>query len=232
RRPRLAHRAGTEAQGARAAGRRHRAEAEGRRRPAHPARTGLPRSSADPALRQLDRILDQPARRRRASAPRLVQPGDRAGVVRRPAWPADRRCHRPAGPRPARAAGRDRPGPGGSRRARRARRPRLASRTFGPAWPDITPGGGSMNTESDEFRRASRHDIPDTVRVVDAMTDKIVGKLGNISETGMLLIASVPLVDDALYQFRLEIDEGRGQVIEVGAHMLWQDRASAEGQTW
>ena len=56
-----------------------------------------------------------------------------------------------------------------------------------------------MNTESDEFRRASRHDIPDTVRVVDAMTDKIVGKLGNISETGMLLIASVPLVDDALY---------------------------------
>ena len=89
-----------------------------------------------------------------------------------------------------------------------------------------------MNAGTDEFRRASRHDIPDTVRVVDAMTDTVVGRLGNISETGMLLIASVPLVDDALYQFRLEIDEGRGQVIEVGAHMLWQDRASAKGQTW
>lgn len=85
---------------------------------------------------------------------------------------------------------------------------------------------------ADEYRRADRHDVPDTVRVVDTMTDVVVGRLGNISQTGMLLIASAPLVDDALYQFRLEIDDRHGRVIEVGAHLLWQDQASAAGQTW
>ena len=32
---------------------------------------------------------------------------------------------------------------------------------------------------------------------VDAMTDRVVGRVGNLSETGMLLIANEPLVDDA-----------------------------------
>lgn len=85
---------------------------------------------------------------------------------------------------------------------------------------------------ADEYRRADRHDVPDTVQVVDTMTDTVVGRLGNISQTGMLLIAGAPLVDDALYQFRLEVGDRPGQAIEVGAHLLWQDRASAAGQTW
>jgi hypothetical protein len=84
---------------------------------------------------------------------------------------------------------------------------------------------------NEEYRRADRYDVPDTVQVVDTMTDAVVGRLGNISETGMLLIGHAPLVDDALYQFRLEVDGDRGHVIEVGAHLLWQDRASA-AQTW
>lgn len=87
-----------------------------------------------------------------------------------------------------------------------------------------------MSTE--EYRRADRYDVPDTVQVVDTMTEAVVGRLGNISETGMLLIAHGSLIDDALYQFRLEVDGNRGHVIEVGAHLLWQDRASAAGQTW
>lgn len=83
-----------------------------------------------------------------------------------------------------------------------------------------------------EYRRADRYDVPDTVQVVDTMTDLVVGRLGNISETGMLLIACAPLVDDALYQFRLEIGDARGEAIELGAHLLWQDQASAAGQAW
>ena len=85
---------------------------------------------------------------------------------------------------------------------------------------------------ADEYRRAPRHDVPDTVRVVDTMTGAVVGRIGNISESGMLLIASMPLADDALYQFRLEIGDERHPVIEVGAHLLWQDQASAAGQIW
>lgn len=86
---------------------------------------------------------------------------------------------------------------------------------------------------SDETRRARRYDIPDTIQVVDTMTGVVVGRLGNLSESGMMLIASVPLADDALYQLRFNPDGVSGhRAIEVGAHLLWQDDASAPGQTW
>ncbi|MDX1549367.1 PilZ domain-containing protein [Novilysobacter spongiicola] len=86
----------------------------------------------------------------------------------------------------------------------------------------------------DEYRHARRYDVPDTVKVVDTMTDEVVGQLGNVSETGMLLMANRPLVDDALYQFRLEVGDGfdHEQPIEVGAHLLWQESAGASGQWW
>ncbi len=66
------------------------------------------------------------------------------------------------------------------------------------------------------------------------MTDRIVGQLGNVSETGMLLLANTPLVEDALYQVRFTL-VGTGQQrgpVEVGVHLLWQERASAAGKAW
>lgn len=90
-----------------------------------------------------------------------------------------------------------------------------------------------MNAAAADTRRKPRRRVPDTVAVVDSMTDHVVGRLGNVSETGMLLIASTPLVDDALYQLRFELaDGGRALSIEVGGHVLWRDDASAPGQSW
>lgn len=85
-----------------------------------------------------------------------------------------------------------------------------------------------------EFRRARRRKAPDTIVVVDAMTERVVGRIGNLSETGMLLMAGEPLVDDALYQFRFSLPTGGGaeSTVEVGAHLLWMDQASAPGQVW
>jgi hypothetical protein len=58
--------------------------------------------------------------------------------------------------------------------------------------------------------------------------------VGNVSVGGMLLIAHRTLVDDALYQFRFALpdDMGETQPLEVGAHVLWRDDASAPGQSW
>jgi hypothetical protein len=85
-----------------------------------------------------------------------------------------------------------------------------------------------------EFRRARRRKASDTILVVDAMTERVVGRIGNLSETGMLLMAGAPLVDDALYQFRfgLPLDGAGESAIEIGAHLLWLDQASAPGQAW
>ncbi len=85
-----------------------------------------------------------------------------------------------------------------------------------------------------EFRRAKRRKISSTVLVSDMMTERVVGKIGNLSESGMLLIATEALTEDALYQFRFLLPGSKEQEtpLEIGAHLLWLDRASAPGQAW
>jgi hypothetical protein len=85
---------------------------------------------------------------------------------------------------------------------------------------------------SKEYRRSPRRKVDETVLVSDVMTEEIVGRVGNLSEGGMLLMASVPLTDDALYQFRFRLPGSDGADVEVGAHLLWLDRASSPGQSW
>lgn len=100
------------------------------------------------------------------------------------------------------------------------------------------PGAGSSDA-----RRRRRRPVADVVEVIDSMSERVIGQLGNVSENGMLLLASTPLVDDALYQVRFNlsgIQSGansssagpqRGQV-EVGVHLLWQEHAGATGKSW
>lgn len=85
-----------------------------------------------------------------------------------------------------------------------------------------------------EFRRAKRRKAFDTILVTDTMTERVIGRIGNLSQTGMLLMANEPLVDDGLYQlgFELPFEGSPAERIEIGAHLLWLDRASAPTQLW
>lgn len=85
-----------------------------------------------------------------------------------------------------------------------------------------------------ESRRQARRTVPGMMAVYDTITEETVGCLGNVSVGGMSLIANRPLVEDALYQFRFALpdDVGETQPLEVGAHVLWLDDASAPGQSW
>lgn len=85
-----------------------------------------------------------------------------------------------------------------------------------------------------DTRRAPRRQVSDLVPVTDQMRDCVVGRLGNVSETGMLMLASAPLRDDALYQLRfpLPLGDGRSEPIDVGVHLLWSEPANAPGQSW
>ncbi|GAB3730888.1 PilZ domain-containing protein [Luteimonas pelagia] len=85
-----------------------------------------------------------------------------------------------------------------------------------------------------EFRRSRRRKVANTILVVDAMTDSVVGRLGNLSETGMLLMANAALAEDALFQFRFTLpgDEAGETPVELGAHLLWQETAGVSGQAW
>jgi len=85
-----------------------------------------------------------------------------------------------------------------------------------------------------EYRRKPRRNPDRTIDVQDVMTESLVGRIGNLSETGMLIQSSQPLVDDALYQLRfaLHANDGSRHAIEVGAHHLWSEPAATPGQSW
>ena len=82
-----------------------------------------------------------------------------------------------------------------------------------------------------DARRAPRRHVTDITPVIDTMTDEVIGQLGNLSETGMLLIASAPLQEDALYQLRFQL-AGRSQAMNIGVHLLWSVAANTPGQSW
>lgn len=85
-----------------------------------------------------------------------------------------------------------------------------------------------------EARRAPRRQPANLIPVHDFIADAAIGRVGNVSEGGMLLLASAPLVEDALYQlsFPLPDHTGRNTEISVGAHVLWVEQAHAPGQSW
>ncbi len=76
--------------------------------------------------------------------------------------------------------------------------------------------------------------MAEAIVVTDAMTGAAVGRIGNLSETGMLLAASAPLREDALYQFRFRLPEADGDAhdCEFGAHLLWIDQTGGSGLAW
>jgi len=84
-----------------------------------------------------------------------------------------------------------------------------------------------------DYRRAKRRKVGN-IDVLDTMTGQVIGKLSNLSETGMLLILGQPLISDSLYQLRFSLadETGTGRTVEVGAHELWSDEAAAPGQVW
>jgi hypothetical protein len=85
-----------------------------------------------------------------------------------------------------------------------------------------------------EFRRAKRRKVEDRIEVFDTMSERVIGHLSDLSESGMLLILSQPLVSDALYQLRFKLRDASGsdRAVDVGAHELWSDPAAAPGQIW
>jgi hypothetical protein len=87
---------------------------------------------------------------------------------------------------------------------------------------------------SNEFRRAKRRQLAEVVQVIDCMTDEVVGRMGNISETGMLVFSRGTGVDDGLFQLRfaLHLAKGGSREISVGAHQLWCEPNQSSGNYW
>jgi hypothetical protein len=85
-----------------------------------------------------------------------------------------------------------------------------------------------------EHRRNKRKQAARAIEVVDAMTGTAVGRIGNLSIDGMMMIAHAPIRADALYQLTFALPDARGaaQPVEVGMHEQWTEQSGGAGQYW
>jgi hypothetical protein len=87
---------------------------------------------------------------------------------------------------------------------------------------------------NEEDRRAKRKQVSERIDVRDEMLDAVIGLIGNVSETGMLLLSNRAMADDALFQLRFTVTDtaGNQRELSVGAHQLWSEPANSPGQYW
>ena len=85
-----------------------------------------------------------------------------------------------------------------------------------------------------EHRRSPRKPPGVIIQVTNVMTGEMIGRLGNISAEGMMLVGNRAVIEDALYQlsFHLPDEHGRLHPIEVGVHEQWSEEANVPGQRW
>ncbi|WP_421682052.1 PilZ domain-containing protein [Stutzerimonas urumqiensis] len=72
-------------------------------------------------------------------------------------------------------------------------------------------------------RRIERHQLPYYLKVFNRITDKPLGFIGNLSETGLMLISPYPMLVSARFSMRLKIPgkDGRLRLIDFDADCLW-----------
>lgn len=87
---------------------------------------------------------------------------------------------------------------------------------------------------NDERRSAPRKPATAPMEVTDTISGEAIGRIGNLSRTGMMLICHRPLRDNALYQlrFRLPGPHGTGTDVETGVHTMWTEQAATNGYQW
>jgi hypothetical protein len=86
-----------------------------------------------------------------------------------------------------------------------------------------------------EHRRSRRRRVQTSIEVYDAMSEEVIGHLGNLSVDGLLMVSRRPIPDDALFQFMFTLPRGvsaHSRRIEVGVHEQWSEAARSPGQYW
>lgn len=87
---------------------------------------------------------------------------------------------------------------------------------------------------NDERRSSPRKPTSAPIEVVDSISGENIGRVGNLSRNGIMLICHRPLRDNSLYQlrFRLPDKRGVGAEIETGVHTMWIEQAAINGYQW
>lgn len=85
-----------------------------------------------------------------------------------------------------------------------------------------------------EQRARQRKHANALILVTNAIREVPMGRIGNLSLSGMMLISPFALREDALYQIRFQLAaaDGKPRTLEVGVHEQWSEAAGTPGQYW
>lgn len=80
-------------------------------------------------------------------------------------------------------------------------------------------------------RRIERHQLPYYLKVYNRYTDRPIGYLGNVSESGLMLISNVPLLVGPDFELQLKVPahEGEIQLINLTGSCLWCQEDTTPG---
>lgn len=83
-------------------------------------------------------------------------------------------------------------------------------------------------------RRSPRKTAHVAINVTNAMTGEPMGRIGNLSADGMLLVCNRKIPDNALFQLGFELIDADGvpRVMEIGVHEQWCEPANVPGHFW
>jgi hypothetical protein len=85
-----------------------------------------------------------------------------------------------------------------------------------------------------EHRRSRRKPAYLTIPVVNKMTGQTLGRIGNLSADGMLLVCEAPITQGALFQLGFELSNAQGNPhsIDIGVQEMWTENANVPGRYW
>ncbi|HET9034290.1 MAG TPA: PilZ domain-containing protein [Dokdonella sp.] len=85
-----------------------------------------------------------------------------------------------------------------------------------------------------EYRRSLRKTPFTNTPVNNMMTGEVLGRIGNLSSDGMLMVCESEIASDALFQlgFELDDDHNKAHAINVGVQQMWSEPANVPGQFW
>lgn len=87
---------------------------------------------------------------------------------------------------------------------------------------------------TEQQRQRDRYSVSQDVDVYDALRDVYIGRLVNLHSKGLMLIADVPLVEDALYTLDIHLPRPINNLpsMQLGVDCLWVREADLSGKYW
>lgn len=83
-------------------------------------------------------------------------------------------------------------------------------------------------------RRSVRKRAAESIAVTNAMTGEPMGRIGNLSVDGMMLICAHALPEGHLYQVQFQLRDAtqNPHKLEIGIQCLWSEAARTEHTHW